>query len=81
MHDIGQRLRDARTRAVLSQEQLGEAAGVSPITISRLETGRAGNATPRPSTVQALARALGVSPQWLMFGEMQRESQTGKWAA
>ncbi len=38
--EIGRRVRDARTRRKLSQEQLAELAGTSLTSISRLETGK-----------------------------------------
>jgi transcriptional regulator with XRE-family HTH domain len=57
MH-FGERLRELREAAGLSQEALARAADVSTSTVSKLEQ-RA--ADPSWSTVQALAKALGVS--------------------
>lgn len=61
------RLEAARRRKVLTQEELADEAGVSPVTIHRLETGV--NENPRPATVRKLALALGVDAGWLLFGE------------
>lgn len=51
--------RDLRSRAGLSQASLAELAGVSRTTIWRIESGRDRNQ--KTDTLQALARALGVS--------------------
>ncbi len=67
MSTIGQRLRSARLRQVLSQEDLAVRSGVPVVTISRIENDRYG--TPRPSTARKLAEALIVTPGWLLFGE------------
>jgi tetratricopeptide (TPR) repeat protein/transcriptional regulator with XRE-family HTH domain len=52
-------LRKLRTEARLTQEELAEAAGLSPRSVSDLERGIA--ATPRRETVRLLADALGLS--------------------
>ena len=57
------RLRECRERALLTQAELAEKAGVSEVTINRLENGRH---APRFSTVRKLAAALGVPPTDLM---------------
>jgi transcriptional regulator with XRE-family HTH domain len=67
MQTIGQRLRRARLRAALTQEQLAAKSGVPNVTISRIENDRYG--PPRPRTVRRLADALGINPGWLLFGE------------
>jgi len=51
-------LRYYRERAMLSQEQLAELAGVNRSTVLRAE---AGQIAPYPDTAQDLAHALGVS--------------------
>jgi transcriptional regulator with XRE-family HTH domain len=58
-------LRQWRVRALLSQLDLARMAGVSPSTISLIETGKA---TPNYGTVRKLAAALGVSPLELAHG-------------
>lgn len=59
------RLRDARRRAVLTQEELAERAGVSVATISKLEQAGA-DGTAAIATIRRLAAALSVEPQELM---------------
>ena len=76
METIGTRLRQARERRVLTQEDLSQLAGVTEATISRMENGKSGPT--RPSTVRKLAEALGVEPGWLLFGD---EGLEGKVAA
>jgi transcriptional regulator with XRE-family HTH domain len=62
---IGAQLRDARERALLTQEELAARAGVQPFTISRIETDKV---EPRFSTIRKLAQALGVDPAELARG-------------
>lgn len=57
------RLKVIRERKALTQEELAQRAGVSRITVARLETGVD---EPRPSTTRKLAAALGVEPEALM---------------
>jgi putative transcriptional regulator len=56
-------LRRERERAGLTVRELAEAAGLVASTVSRLETGLV--AEPRPSHLQALARALGIEVEEL----------------
>lgn len=57
------RLREIRERRALSQRELSKLAGVSRVTIVRLE---AGGEDPYPTTVRKLATALNVDPTELM---------------
>ena len=77
MGTIGQRVRRARERLALSQEDLVQQAGLTIATLSRIENDRLA-ARPRPSTIRKLAGALGVTPAWLLYGE---EAQVEKLAA
>lgn len=61
---LGHRLRRIRRLKDFTQEELGRLAGVSAVTISRLESGNAEHAYAR--TVRDLARALGVSADYLL---------------
>ena len=51
----------------MTQADLANAAGVALITVNRLENDAV--ESPRPSTIKRLAAALGISPQWLRFGD------------
>ncbi|MER6916944.1 tetratricopeptide repeat protein [Streptomyces sp. NPDC000594] len=55
---FGRRLRELRTEAGLSQEELANASGVTSRTVADLERGRTRG--PQRRTVQALATALGL---------------------
>lgn len=61
---LGKRVRDLRREAGLSQEELASAAGMDRGHISNLENGRIEN--PGIATVEALARALRTTPQYLL---------------
>jgi len=71
--DMGSRLRHARVRAGLSQEQLGIRAGVSRNHVHLLETGRSSpvlDANPRLRMIYKLATALGIAPIELLPGDI-----------
>jgi transcriptional regulator with XRE-family HTH domain len=57
------RLRSIRERQALNQRELAEKAGLTPASLSRIETG---TQEPYMSTVRKLAKALGVEPADLM---------------
>jgi transcriptional regulator with XRE-family HTH domain len=58
----GSHLRELRTRAALSHDDLAKKAGLTKSAVNRIETGKylAG-----PSTIRKLAEALGVKPEEL----------------
>jgi transcriptional regulator with XRE-family HTH domain len=68
MDSIGARLRIARQRRFLTQEELAKASGVQVVTISRIENDRQ-ESQPRLSTIRKLATALGIEAEWIMFGD------------
>ena len=78
METFGQRVRRLRQLSVMTQTELAAKAGVSLVTVARLENDD-GEIRPRPATVRGLAEALGVDPSWLLFGE--EGEQTLKTAA
>jgi transcriptional regulator with XRE-family HTH domain len=56
---IGERLKDLRFRAGLTQQELADRAGVTQTTVARIER----NAVqPEVTTIRKLARALGKTP-------------------
>ncbi len=61
---IGRKLREARVRRLLTQEELAEKAGVSPSTIVNIERAQT---VPHFRTIRKLAHALDVDPTSL-FG-------------
>lgn len=61
----GERLRDARTKADLTVEQLAERVQKAASTVRAHENGQNGIKAPM---ADRYARALGVSPEWLLYG-------------
>lgn len=60
---VGSRIRARREELGLSQERLGEAAGLHRVTIVNIE---AGESRPNVDTLVRLAHALGVQPGALL---------------
>ncbi len=60
---IGEKLKGARTRRLLTQQELAEKAGVSPSTIVNIERDQA---EPHFRTIRKLAKALDVDPTSLL---------------
>ena len=64
MSDIGERVGNVRRLRMWTQVRLAREAGVSPTTVSAIETGKIGR--PHFGTLGKLARALGVAPEELL---------------
>ncbi|MBD1555194.1 XRE family transcriptional regulator [Pseudomonas typographi] len=64
--DVAKRLRAKMVELDLNESQLGKLASVPQPTINRILSGD--SSSPRKSTIEPLARALGVTPDWLLFG-------------
>ena len=58
------RLRFARERKGWTQDELARAVGTSQQVINKIEKGK----TKKPRGIEAIAKALDVSPAWLQFG-------------
>jgi transcriptional regulator with XRE-family HTH domain len=56
---IGERLKDLRFRAGLTQQELADRAGVTQTTVARIERDAV---QPEVTTIRKLARALGKTP-------------------
>ncbi len=63
------RLKEARALRDVTVRELGRASGVVEGTIRAMDRGT----MPQVDTAEAVAKALGVSPAWLAFGEGPRE--------
>jgi transcriptional regulator with XRE-family HTH domain len=61
----GERLREARRRAMLSQEELAVESGVGVATIIRIERDQL-KSEPHYSTLRKLAKSLDVDPRELL---------------
>ena len=66
MVKIGSRLKDLRIERAMTQEELAREASIGKNTVNRIEKDRT---EPRPPTIKALARALGVEPSVLVRNE------------
>ena len=73
MSDIGERVQNVRRLRMWTQARLAREAGVSPTTISGIETGKIGR--PHFGTLGKLARALGVAPEELLDSREPVEQQ------
>ena len=60
---IGDRLREVRTRRLLTQEELAQKSGISPSTVANIERD---HREPHFRTIRKLAEALGVDPTELL---------------
>ncbi len=59
---IGDKLRETRKRALLTQQELAERSGVGVTTIIRIERNQV---EPHARTIRKLADALGIDPKEL----------------
>ncbi len=60
---VGEKLKEIRTRRLLTQEELAEKAGVSAATVVNVERN---NQEPHFRTIRKLAKALDVDPTELL---------------
>lgn len=67
---LGERLRNIRESRELTIDQLAEITGLAPGHIGRIE--RSNSTNPRFQTVEALAKALNVSPQEILYSKEDR---------
>ena len=73
MPDIGERVQNVRRLRMWTQVRLAKEAGVSPTTVSGIETGKIGR--PHFGTLGKLARALDVAPEDLLYSRKAGEQQ------
>jgi transcriptional regulator with XRE-family HTH domain len=73
MSDIGERVENVRRMRMWTQARLAREAGVSPTTVSGIETGKIGR--PHFGTLGKLARALRVAPEELLGSRESVEEQ------
>src|SRR5215217_1605670 len=71
MADVGERLESIRRLRMWTQVRLAREAGVSPTTVSAIETGKIGR--PHFGTLEKLSRALRVAPEELQGSRTARE--------
>jgi len=71
--EIGKRVQNVRRLRMWTQARLAKEAGVSPTTVSGIETGKIGR--PHFGTLGKLARALRVAPEELLGSRESLEQQ------
>lgn len=67
LHQMGERIVSRRKQLRLTQEELAEAAGVTPQTISTAELGKKAL---RPANIVKVCTALNISPDYLLLGRI-----------
>ena len=67
LHEMGERIVARRKQLRLTQEELAEAAGVTPQMVSTAELGKKAL---RPSNIIKICSALDVSPDYLLLGRI-----------
>ena len=70
---MGERIKEFREKAGLTQEQLGEKIGVQKSAIRKYEKGSVENI--KRSSIKTMAQLFGVTPSYLMWGD-ERDSDT-----
>lgn len=65
MQNLAERVAKRREELGLSQQTLAKTIKVTQQSINKIESGQ----TRSPRNIEELAKALNVSPQWLMFGD------------
>ena len=70
--EIGQKIKEARNKKKLTQQELGELIGVQKSAIAKYESGRVVNI--KRSTLQKIASALNIRPSELIFENSPKES-------
>lgn len=69
---IGQKIKEARNRKKLTQQELGELIGVQKSAIAKYESGRVVNI--KRSTLQKIASALDIRPSELIFESSPKDT-------
>lgn len=71
MSSLAERTKISREKIELSQQQLADKVGVSQQSIAKIENGE----TLQPRKIKQLADALGVTVNWLQFGDLDGNGQ------
>lgn len=73
MSSLGERIKVRRKEVGLSQSDLADKVGISYAQIGRYETK---DSQPPAKTLTAIADALGVSPDFLLYGSANEKAKT-----
>lgn len=66
MNDVGKRIQGLREKSKLNQSELARALSVTPQAVQKWESG----GTPRGARLQDIARVLGTTAEYLLFGSI-----------
>ncbi len=72
MGSTGERIKEARLQAQLTQQDLADAAGVSRSAVAQWETGETKHL--RPENLFNIAERIGCSPKWLITGKGPKQN-------
>ena len=78
LHQMGERISARRKQLRWTQEELAEAAGVTPQTISTAELGKKAL---RPVNIINICAALDISPDYLLLGRISGEPRRIRWCS
>lgn len=70
--EIGQKIKEARNKKKMTQQELGDLVGVQKSAIAKYESGRVVNI--KRSTLQKIASALDMRPSELIFEDSPKET-------
>lgn len=70
--EIGQKIKEARIKRGMTQQELGNIVGVQKSAIAKYESGRVVNI--KRSTLQKIASALEIRPSELIFEESPKDT-------
>ena len=68
MQTIGDRIKEARERAGLSQQELADRIGIRASGRQRVCGWESGLRTPLRATIDQIAQATGTTPAWIVYG-------------
>ncbi len=74
--DVGRNLARVRVLRMWTQDMVAREAGISPTTVSGVESGRI--STPHFGTIRKLARALGILPEELLSASVDERPDEAK---
>lgn len=70
--EIGRKIKNARLKRGMTQQELGELVGVQKSAIAKYESGRVVNI--KRGTLQKIAKVLGLRPSELIFTESPKDA-------
>ncbi len=72
-YNLGERIKQLRKQLDMSQSELADKVGISYAQIGRYETK---GAQPPAETLKKIADALGISPDFLIYGDADQKAKT-----